>query len=254
MRLVLAFTDTQTDKRQRAEDDKSTILGSSETALPSDRVSGSKLLPLSRGDYPLVNYWEKKVWKIVAGNKKDTSDIQTKGSSRGGTRASKGENVMMLYIEDATGSPIDGNIASGMRDFARCIWRSLYERGIAPETWGQATKEVRDEYSREMESEYPVLQLCDNHWKSHALATAIYSQWYRTYDMKMKPCTDHGGGSDGDDTDNNSGGGSDGPPRKKLRATTVEDDDSHSTVPMPEPEQRVDNEGMVQLVLNVFSS
>jgi hypothetical protein len=51
----------------------------------------------------------------------------------------------------------------------------MYERGIAPETWGQATKEVHMEYSRKMESEYHILRLCNNHWKANALAMAIYS-------------------------------------------------------------------------------
>jgi hypothetical protein len=68
-----------------------------------------------------VKYWDKNTWKSVAGSRKDTSEVQTKNGSRGGTRSSKGENVMMLCIEDANGTPIDGNTASGMRELARSI-------------------------------------------------------------------------------------------------------------------------------------
>jgi len=228
---------------QRGDDNDSGIIAPS--TLSSDLPS-AKSSPLSQLDYPLVKYWEKKEWKSVAGSKKDTSEVQTKTSSRGGTRSSKGENVMMLYIEDANGIPIDGNIASGIRDHARSIWRSLYERGIAPDTWGQATKEVREEFCREMEKEYHVLRLCDNHWKANALATAVYSQWYRTYNKKMKSCLDHDSDSDGsnsndDNSNDDKDDGPDEPPRKKARTTTVANDDTHP--PLPEPEVHVDSEG-----------
>jgi hypothetical protein len=202
--------------------------------------------PLSPLDYLLVKYWDKNTWKSVAGSRKDTSEVQTKNGSRGGTRSSKGENIMMLYIEDANGTPIDGNTASGMRELARSIWRSMYERGIAPETWGQATKEVRMEYSQEMESEYHVLRLCNNHWKANALATAIYSQWYRTYDKKMKPSPDsdrssEGDNCDGNNSDDDTGDVSDGPPRKKTKTTTIVNDDTYFT--LPETKNHTDNEG-----------
>ena len=42
------------------------------------------------------------------------SDVQIKTGSCGGTRSSKGKNVKMIYIEDANGVTIDGNIAGGM--------------------------------------------------------------------------------------------------------------------------------------------
>jgi hypothetical protein len=248
MRLVLAFTEAHIDKRQHTEDDKSNLLGSSDSPMLPDRVSNAKLPPLSQADYPLVKFWERKVWKSVAVTRKDTSEVESKGSSRGGTRSSKGENVMMLYIEDTNGLPIDGSLASGMRDFARCIWRSLYERGIAPETWGKATKEVREEFCREMESEFFVLRLCDNHWKANALATTVYSQWYRTYDKKVKTHLDNDSSNEGNDGDGNDSGDdtsrrSDGPPKKRARTTIALDNDSDVTVPLPEPEISVYNKG-----------
>ena len=237
MRLVLTFTDAQTAKMKRDNDEDSGIKGSS----TFNQLSSANPPPLSQLDYPLVKYWERKVWKNIAGTRKDTSEVQTKNGSRGGTRSSKGENVMMLYIEDANGMPVDGNVACGMRELARSIWRSLYERGITPETWGQSTKEVREEFCREMESEYNVLRLCDNHWKANTLATAIYSQWYRTYNKKHRPDNNNGSDGDSSNSEDDAHNGSDGPPRKKSRVMTVIDDD---TLFMPsEPDIHVDNEG-----------
>jgi hypothetical protein len=37
-----------------------------------------------------------------------------------------------------------------------------------------------------MEKEWTVLHYCDNHWKANAITTLIYSQWYHTYNKKMK--------------------------------------------------------------------
>ena len=213
----------------------------------SNTIFSTRPSPLSQMDYPLVKFWEKKSWKNFSSTRKDASEVETKAGARGGTRSSRGENVMMLYVEDASGTPIDGNIASGMRDLARSIWRSLYERGIAPETWGQATKEVREEYFQDMESNYPVLRLCDNHWKANSLATTIYSQWYKTYDKRVNTCADdninEGEYGDGNNGDNNNGDGCEGPPRKKTKSTIIFNNDAHFS--LPEPETHADNEGSI---------
>jgi hypothetical protein len=243
MQLVLTFTDTRTAKEQHGDDDDSGI--KSPSALLSSQLSSAKPPPLSQLNYLLVRYWNRKIWKSIAGTRKDTFEVQTKNRSCGGTRSSKGENVMMLYIEDANGTPIDGNTASGIRELARSIWRNLYERGIAPETWGQATMEVCEEFCREMESEYLVLRLCNYHWKANTIATAIYSQWHRTYYRKLKPHLDNDNSSEGDssngnNTNNNTGNGSSGPPRKKAR--TVVDVDAHFTLIGPETHASI--EGM----------
>ena len=124
-RLVLMLADSWAAKLEHGDDDVSVNMGSC-VALPN-QVSREKLPSLSQHDYSLVRYWERKVWKSFTSTRKDMSEVQTKSGSCGGTRSSKGKNVMMLYIEDADGKSIDGNIAGGMRDFARSIWRSLYE-------------------------------------------------------------------------------------------------------------------------------
>jgi hypothetical protein len=87
MHLVLTFTEAKTVKVQDSDDDSSGILGLS--------VLSATTPPLSQLDYPLVKYWERKVWRGVAGTRKDTSEVQTKNSSCGGTRSLQGENVMM---------------------------------------------------------------------------------------------------------------------------------------------------------------
>jgi hypothetical protein len=140
-----------------------------------------------QSDYPRIKFWNKLDWKNFENARRDSSGLEVKNTGRGGgTRSSKGENVMMLYIEDADGLPVSGTIAGGIRDFARSIWRGFYSLGVAPEKWGDAMPEVRSKYCNEMENAFEVLQYCANHWKAHAVATLIYSQWYHTFDKKQR--------------------------------------------------------------------
>jgi hypothetical protein len=36
-------------------------------------------------------------------------------------------NVLMMYLEDTDGKPIDGRLAAEIREFARTIWADLYD-------------------------------------------------------------------------------------------------------------------------------
>jgi len=83
----------------------------------------------------------------------------------------KGENVMTLYMENEKGEPVSGTRASYMRDFARSLWQGFYSRGEAPRKWGDVSKDVQDEYCREMETKWEELRYCENHWKANYIAT-----------------------------------------------------------------------------------
>jgi hypothetical protein len=67
----------------------------------------------------------------------------------------------------------------------RTIWIGAFERGKAPKTWGDASKELRDEYWHELESHWGILCYCQNHWKADMLAMLTYSPWYRYYSSKV---------------------------------------------------------------------
>ncbi len=41
-----------------------------------------------------------------------------------------------------------------------------------------------------MEKEFYMLRLCENHWKSQAITTAIYSQWCWVYVKKRRAIKD----------------------------------------------------------------
>ena len=191
--------------------------------------------PYSQSDYPHIKYWTRMQWKDNENNNKDASDIlEIKDKTRGGTRSAKGENVMMLYIEHKDGTPIDGNTAAQIREHARLIWKDLFHRGIAPEKWTDASKEVRDEYFREMEERWVVLRYCENHWKTNKLATALYSIWYNQYLKKASKA--HGGNAH------------EGHPNKKAKISSADSEDSPEPDDQGEgragPENPIDDRGL----------
>jgi hypothetical protein len=168
---------------------------------------------LAPSDFPYIRYWMKHGWKKHLKETKDSSPLEPSTGTRGGSRAAEGENVMMQYIEEADGTPISAEKASQIRGRARSIWIGFYPWGLAPDVWGDASKEARDQYYCEMEKHFPVLRYCENHWKAQAVATSIYSQWFRLFDSKKphlkRPIKDE------DNTD-------DEPDKKRLK-TAIED-------------------------------
>lgn len=185
--LMIAYAEVT--KRSRSDDHEPLVIaqgivGTAASLFSPTPIPMVKLSPLSQSDYPGIKYWNKADWKKTENARKDSSDLEVKGGGRGGARSSKGENVMMLYIENADGTPVDGTLAGSIREFARSIWREFHSQGIAPGRWGDAPREVRDKYCHEMETAFAPLRFCDNHWKAHAIATSIYSQWYHTFDKK----------------------------------------------------------------------
>ncbi|KAI9442695.1 hypothetical protein H4582DRAFT_2073289 [Lactarius indigo] len=157
---------------------RSSWLGSPETVNPSTR---QLIKPLVKSDYPLIKFWTRLAWKFHLDNTNDSSNLVPGNNRRGGTRSAQGINVMMLYIENADGTPVNGAVAAEIREFARSIWRGLHTRNAAPERWGDASKEIKEHYYHDMEVKYEVLRYCEGHWKSQAVATAIYSQWYGNF-------------------------------------------------------------------------
>jgi hypothetical protein len=141
----------------------------------------------SRSDYPKITYWTKQEWNAIqADTEKKAKGTPIVAGTRGATRSSKGENVMMLFLQNKDGTPVSGTDAAYIRDFARSIWRGFYLRGMAPETWGSVALDVKNDYIFEMEKKWEVLRYCENHWKANNLATLTYSQWYHPFDRKMK--------------------------------------------------------------------
>src|SRR5712691_7180504 len=150
---VLVVTFAGSNKRPRSADRGPVSETLDTSPLQAGEVANSSMY--LRSDYPGVKYWTKQDWKEAENKRKDSSEV---AGPRGGGRSVKGENVMMLYIENDDGNPVSGSMAAAIRDFARSIWRGFHQQGMAPEKWGDVSKAVKDDYIHDMEKEWTVLR------------------------------------------------------------------------------------------------
>ena len=172
----------------------------------------------SRLDYPNIHFWTKDKWTAFKLKRKDSSDPKDKAGPQGRTRCAQGHNVSMQFIEEADGQPISSMQAEDIQKFARSIWTDLLSRGLAPKTWGKASRKVHDEYKCKMETQWPILRYCSNHWKTHHIATKNYSQWYgchKTNETEAKA------------------------PAEKKRKTTIGDDNTGNYQTNSDPETNI---------------
>ena len=139
-------------------------------------------VPLKQSDYPKVNFWNRCDWTSFQ-NKMKVDESKMAASVRGRSRASKGINVMMLYVESEDGVPVNGDTAYHIRNMAKSFWDGLGDN--APARWGQATLQVKSDYCRQMVTWFPDLRLCSCDWKASNIATDFYGSWYKGWLKKL---------------------------------------------------------------------
>ena len=125
--------------------------------------------PLSCTQFPHMKFWTKEEWRASKITRKDTSKINNTENAPGGP-------TTYLKLED--GTPAPRTMATSIQKTARSIWIGLFKCGKAPSKWGQASRETEDEYVHGMEKRWPILHLCEGHWKAIQIATTNYPQWY----------------------------------------------------------------------------
>jgi hypothetical protein len=128
----------------------------------------------SRDDFPEIKFWSKSDWTTA---KKDTVASFSRPGERGKTRAAKGENVAMSFIEDINGQPIDGHKATEIRKALRELWVEMDQAGLAPQTWSKVGHTILMNFRQRMYDQFPELTYCDGHWKLDRICMETYSQW-----------------------------------------------------------------------------
>ena len=134
--------------------------------------------PLRREDYPDVRFWTRRDWMDRS---EQDNDIMDNSGRRGKARASQGINVAMRYVENESGSIVNGYRATEMRRHARLIWVHMANNGGVPLSWGKADVKLSQTYCREMRQRFPELALCDLDWKADQIATDNYPSWYKNW-------------------------------------------------------------------------
>ncbi|TFY59006.1 hypothetical protein EVG20_g7947 [Dentipellis fragilis] len=162
--------------------------------MQAGQIRVTPFKPLSSLDYPAVKFWTRRAWmEHVTTKKVGTTPGQQLGK-KGSTRASKGENVQLLFVEDENGIVADGDRAKAIRDLAHDIFEDLYTNGIRASSYCRKMPHNAKEYYRtEMATKFPELRLCDVNWKADAIAIGMYPGWWKSRNgqsVKEEPTSD----------------------------------------------------------------
>ncbi|KAG2093106.1 uncharacterized protein F5147DRAFT_840526 [Suillus discolor] len=99
------------------------------------------------------------------------------------------------YGRLAYGEPVEESEISCITKSLQSCWAAL-KQDRAPDTWGKAGNKILDEVAEEMARLHPILALCENGWKVHAIATERYPSWTATHLDKKKRKVDNTGFND----------------------------------------------------------
>ena len=175
-----------------------TTLHATASADPYPSISEPKLVvppPLDPKDYPNVKHWtpkdynakRKKVKSEEEGGESLDANAPAPGTSKKSRKRPSGEvSVLSCFMEDENGEQIPESTKSAARGKAKEFWIKLVRRGIAPSRHSEADIDIRDEYLAIMETSFPWLRYCDNHWKAHQIWRNNYSDWYNPKKGKGK--------------------------------------------------------------------
>ena len=102
-----------------------------------------------------------------------------KGTGEGGSAADGPKSpVLSSYMEDEHGRLVPMSTRAAIRAMAKDFFWKILRDGRAPAKWGDAGLDVSNELICLLETNYPWLRLCQDHWKAKKVATNSYSQWY----------------------------------------------------------------------------
>jgi hypothetical protein len=134
--------------------------------------------PFDEADIPKyrqIRYWRETDYTAIP---KDDVTSPDNTTSHGKHKHDANTNNMGQFVEDLNGKLVCGDDFGKLRDKCREIFCDLHEVGLAAKTWKRIGLMGKNYFIYHMESAFPCLRLCINHWKALRIGQDIYSQWY----------------------------------------------------------------------------
>ena len=138
--------------------------------LRAPMLTRQPLPQLDQAEYPRVQQWTPDGYN---GHRKASKAIQGE-NLEGGQKTP----VLLSYMEDENGCLIPPTTRDAVDAMARSFFRQLMRNGLAPPDWGEAAPDACNEMIYRLETGFPRLRFCENHWKAKRVATNSYLQWY----------------------------------------------------------------------------
>jgi hypothetical protein len=132
--------------------------------------------PENPDNYPEITYWHKHVQL----DKKNRQLEFTKASPGHKSKSkSKGKNIAFWHFQHRDGTVLDYKEVKSICKDSKKIWRKLCNKyGPIGVPWTTISPDRQLEFYIKIEAKYPLLRLCENHYKAESISFSDYSHWY----------------------------------------------------------------------------
>ena len=91
------------------------------------------------------------------------------------------KNVAFWYFQEEDGTELSNKAVEGIRASAKTIWWDLCDQNNRTPIggpWGKVSPRHQLQYFLRIEAKYPILRLCENHYKAESIPHRDYTHWY----------------------------------------------------------------------------
>ncbi|KAF8074613.1 hypothetical protein FPV67DRAFT_1649763 [Lyophyllum atratum] len=146
--------------------------------LLTQTASSSRRVAYLKEDYSLMKFWTEKEWNAYKKSKKN-DDASINQRRKGRFKDHDANREALAYVENEYGVPITEKQAAELCLHARSIFEYLATVGMAPKSWGKASKPAVQYYLDNIYRDHDELRLGEGNWKAYRLATDLYPGWAR---------------------------------------------------------------------------
>jgi hypothetical protein len=103
------------------------------------------------------------------------------------------KNMSFWFLQNVDETMVDGKTATELWAKAKEIWAEMCkDHGPMGLPWKKIPAKQRVEFCIKLESKFPVLCLCTDHYKANTVTTSDYSHWYKSHypETEAAPKTD----------------------------------------------------------------
>ena len=157
------------------------VVSSGGSQLLPTTVASSK--PLDPAQHPCVWWWTKQSWLKRTNHGDDITILDEDDHSETSSGIKSTD-----YLEHASGRPLNRAECQPLYAHAQVIWTTFANNSSTgpPPGYKMATLEYLAQYRAEMEREFPILQLCERHWKADHVWILNYPSWLRNWEKKVQ--------------------------------------------------------------------
>ncbi|KAH8989749.1 hypothetical protein EDB92DRAFT_1817051 [Lactarius akahatsu] len=122
--------------------------------------------------HPLVTLW---TWRAFSKEAKARDEFQPTVNAEG-----EPESKGFWFLQQTDGSMVDIATVTRMRSASKKSWATMKNKyKTLPPTWMNFTPAMQMEFYLDIESQFPFLRLCEDHYKAQKIGTTDYSHWYK---------------------------------------------------------------------------